>query len=359
MAGPCLPNYDLLAQIGAGCGTKLTKGKGKKVYTSVLQAMRVLDEQNHLSRFSWEMTAFYGIDPNLVERILYYRGTGILWFNKELDKFMFTPYVGKGLDVYGRYTSCSPLPFNGTTNDSDEDKQVYIPGFDLKPVYDLLDPTSREKDDWLDKCVIFYDYSKQIAQKPIPRQQLNEPICNAIAECIPFTRTTLINNTGVMGYKVESADDAKSVEDANDSMLTAALTGSRWVPIQNSITSQELSGGSTARVQDNLLVMEAFDNFRLSCHGIDNGGLFKKKSHMLESEQAMNNQDSSSVITDCLWNRRHACELAMSLYQMYMWCDISQGQSGFDRDMDGTLDTDQQPEDAYSTESRTEEEVVE
>ena len=276
MAGPSLPNYDLLMQMGAGCGTKLTKGKGKKVYTSVLQAMRVMDEQNYISRFSWEMREYYGIDPNLVERILYYRGTGILWFNKELDKFMFTPYVGKGLDVYGRYNSCSPLPFNGSTNDSDEDKQVYIPGFELKPVYDLVDPTAREKDDFLDKCVIFYDYSKQIAQKPIPRQKLNEPICIAISECIPFARTTLINNTGVMGYKVESADDAKSVENANDAMLTAALTGSRWVPIQNAITSQELSGGSTARVQDNLLVMEAFDNFRLQCMGISAGGVFPK-----------------------------------------------------------------------------------
>jgi hypothetical protein len=342
MAKPAVANIDLLMQMGLMplCGGELTKGKGKTVYGSVLQAVRVLDEQNHLSRFSWSMEAYYGIDDNLVERILYYRGSGILWYHDALEKFMFTPYVGKGLDVYGRYTKCIPLPFTGST--IDEEGTPYIPGLELTPVYDIQLEAPDNKS-LKDKCIIFYDYSKQLANKPIPRQQLNEPICRAISECIPFTRTTIINNTGITGYRVADQSDVGDVEEANDKILEAALSGKRWVALKNGINSEELSSGSgTAKVQDTLLVMEAFDNFRLSTHGIDNGGIFKKKSHMLESEQAMNNQDSSSVITDCLWNRRHACELAMSLYGLYMWCDISQSQAMYDRDMDGQLDTDQE-----------------
>ena len=341
MAQPYLPNYDLLQSLFPTVDVDGKKGR-KKTYVSVLQSIRVLDEQNHLSRFSWFVEHYYGLDPDLMERILYYRGTAILWFNKDLEKFMFTPFVGQGLDVYGRYTRCTPLPFTGSTSNSEDESRPYIPGLELTPIYDTnLEELSA--DELSTKCVIFYDYSKQLANKPIPRQVLNEPICRVIAECIPFTRTSVINNLGVIGYRVQDQSEVKSVDDANDAVVDAAISGKRWVAMKNDIPGVELPGGvvGSNRISDTLMVMEAFDNFRLSTHGIDNGGVFKKKAHMLESEQALNNQDSASVITNCLWNRRHSCELAMSLFELPMWVEISQGLSGFDRDMDYTLDTDQ------------------
>lgn len=343
MAKPAIPNIDLLIQMGfpRDVVEYYTSKKGRAAsYPSILQAMRVLDEQNHLSRFSWYVLSYYGLDPDLMERILYYRGTAILWYDRYSDIFRFTPYVGEGLDLYGRYQYCTPLPFVGSTGEDPDSHKPYIPDLKLKPVYDynLEDLTGNNLSD---VCVVFYDYSKQLAQKIIPRQILNDPICQAIAECIPFARTALINNTGVMGYRVQDQTEAGAVDDANRQVLNAALCGQRWIPIKNSIPAEEMRGGSSTAIQDNLLVMEAFDNFRLSTHGIDNGGLFRKKAHMLQSEQAMNNQDSSSVIHNCLWNRRNACSIAMSIWNLPIWVDISQGQSGFDRDADGQLDTDQ------------------
>ena len=54
------------------------------------------------------------MDGQLLERILYYRGQGAFFYMESLEKFFFLPFALDGeIDVYGRYTGITPLPFNG------------------------------------------------------------------------------------------------------------------------------------------------------------------------------------------------------------------------------------------------------
>lgn len=207
---------------------------------SLLAALRVLDETDAVNRFRW-FNLPDGIDENLIERIMFYRGQGALFYMKELKKFFFLPFTlttdgeTSSIDVYGRYTAIAPLPFNGR---GEADDKVWIPGLTKKPYYDIIlpdDELSKQRDAFFDGCVILTDYTRQISQTVIPRQQLNEPLLNVMSECIPLMRTAMIANTGVAGLKVGNEDEESNVDAAAAAVYKAALTGKPWVPIVGSV----------------------------------------------------------------------------------------------------------------------------
>ena len=112
-------------------------------------------------------------------------------------------------------------------------------------------------------CVTLYDYSRQISQTILPRQQLNEPILDVMAECIPFMRTALTNETGVLGMRVNSQDEYSNVAAANNTLKDAALNNKRYAPIVGNIEFQELTGGTPGESADFMQALESLDNFRL------------------------------------------------------------------------------------------------
>ena len=70
--------------------------------------------------------------------------------------------------------------------------------------------------------------------------------------------------------------------------------------------------------------MQSLDNYRLSLYGLDNGGLFQKKSHMLEAEQKLNAGTTGLVLRDSLQNRQDACNIINSIWGLGMWCEPSE-----------------------------------
>ena len=87
----------------------------------IKKQLRIVDEQDAVNMFTWYNLP-PGLNARLIERILYYRGQAMLFFLK--DKFYFLPYALNGtIDVYGRFTGVTPLPFNGTSNDGGKGKE--------------------------------------------------------------------------------------------------------------------------------------------------------------------------------------------------------------------------------------------
>ena len=104
-----------------------------------------------------------------------------------------------------------------------------------------------------------------------------------------------------------------------------------------------LTGGATGKAEEFLLAMQALDNFRLSLYGLDNGGLFQKKSHMLESEQQMNAGHAKGPLNNGLSIRQHSCDIANSIWGIGMACEISESSMGADFNGDGlAYDTEDQ-----------------
>ena len=333
-----LTDPTMLIQAGidpkTGLPLKVANMMDCKLKDSIRKTLRILDEQNAINRYTWYNLP-NGLDGQLLERILYYRAQGMLFYMPLDEKFYFLPYALDGsIDVYGRFTGVTPLPFNGVAKDK-EDK-AWIVGLIRKPVYDIVD----EIDDNFNPdecCVLLSDYSKQLSQINISRQILQDPILDAMAEAFPFARTNLIANSGVKGMRVNDEDQKASVDLAAKSVERAALNGKPWVPIVGNIEWQELTDGSTLKSEEFLMYMQALDNFRLSLYGLSSGGLFQKKSHMLESEQQMNEGNVGLVYQDGLTLRQKFCDIVNSIWGLGISCEASEVVVGVDQTMDGEI----------------------
>lgn len=304
----------------------------------IRKTLRILDEQNAINRYTWYNLP-NGLDGQLLERILYYKGQAAFFYMPTDGSFYFLPYALDGtIDVYGRYQGITPLPFNGTAKDR---KDAWITGLIRKPVYDIILDDEETEDIFNNGCVLLSDYSKQISQTNIPRQILQEPILDAMAEAFPFARTNLITNSGVKGMRVNDEDQKTTVKTASRSVKDAALVGDPWIPIVGNVEFQELTDGSALKSEEFLLYMQSLDNFRLSLYGLSSGGLFQKKSHMLESEQQMNEGNVGLVYQDGLTIRQKFCDMVNSIWGLGIWCEASETVVGVDQNMDGEISDNQ------------------
>ena len=338
MSGPKITPLELYIQAGIDPKTGLPlKANNQPVYLTdnIKKQLRIVDEQDALNRYAWYNLP-YGLNANLIERILYYRGQGIMFYMEADDRFYFLPYTLNGsIDVYGRYTAVTPLPFNGSTA-ADKKERPWIEGLIKIPRYDImLDATP---DEVIASCVILRDYSQQQSQTVLSRQVLNDPLLDIMAECIPMMRTALINSTGVKGMRVTNEDEESNVKAANLSIQRAAMTGEGWVPIVGKLDFQDLTAGAIAKSEEFLLAMQSLDNYRLSLYGLDNGGLFQKRSHLLEAEQRMNNGNSGILLQDGLYQRQQFCDIVNSWFGLQIYCEISETVNNIDNNGDFVID---------------------
>lgn len=311
---------------------------------NIKKNLRIVDEQDAINCFTWYNLPS-GINSRLLERILYYKGQGMFFYMEDVNKFFFLPYALDGtIDVYGRFTSVTPLPFNGTTK-ADEKEKPWIQGLRRECVYEVELPENYIAEDGTvqvdkiletqnNKCVLLHDYTQQVSQTNISRQILNDPILDVMSEMVPFARTALLNGTGVQGMRVTTEDEAANVELASQALNTAALTGKKWIPIVGNVEFQDLVGGNLAKAEEYFLALQSIDNLRLSFYGLDNGGLFQKKSHMLEAEQEMNAGNVGLIMRDRLQNRQDFCTLVNSIWGLNIWCEVSEAALGLDLDGD-------------------------
>lgn len=316
MAKPRIPDIHTIIQAGMdpktglpirmSCGKATTKEDLKK-------ALRIIDEQDAVNRYVW-----YNLPCNItsqeLERMLYYKGQLAFFYMADLDEFYFMPYALDGtIDFYGRYNTIHPVPMTSGTDDKAGKAQAeYLAQLKLKCVYGInIDEVDLAK--FTESAVLLHDYTKQLSQTILPRVSINEPILDMMAECPAYMRTALIEGTGISGVRVNDADQQAAVMEGANSMQDAALTGTPWVPIVGNIEFQELTPGQVTKSEEYMLAMQSLDNLRLSTYGIDNGGLFEKKAHELQSEADINGGPVGLVMQDGLSIRQNFCNIVNSI----------------------------------------------
>lgn len=136
--------------------------------------------------------------------------------------------------------------------------------------------------------------------------------------------------------RVAQEDDYSNVEAASRSIDRAALAGRKFVPIVSPIEFQELTGEAVSKSEEFLLAMQGLDNYRLSTYGIKNGGLFQKKAHMLQEEQEAAGV-SNSAMQDGLNLRQEFCDIVNSIWDLGVWCEVSEPQLEADYNGDGLM----------------------
>lgn len=332
---PFLPDIQTIISMGINPKTGLpyklgdasSKGDIKKI-------LRIIDEQDAVNRYKW-----YNLPCNIssqeLERMLYYKGQICFFYSKDLDEFYFMPYALDGnLDFYGRYVTIHPIPMNGSGEQDNRELKAalkaqadYLSTIKLKCTYGIVLPEDLKLEDLTNRCVLLKDYTNQLAPMIIPRQVINDPICDVEAECIPYMRTNLIASSGVKGMRVSDANQQDDVFTANEQIKTAALTGQMNVPIVGTIEFQELASQIGAKPAEFMLAMQSLDNFRLSTFGLENGGLFEKKQHILESENQVNQQNVGLVMQDGLSIRQNFCTIVNSIWGLGIWCEPSENET--------------------------------
>lgn len=340
--GPYLPNLEPIVAAGIDPKTGLpvrmaSPYEGKK--PEIKKQLRILDEQNAVNRYTWYNLPL-DITSQELERLLYYYGQLCFFYLPEMEKFYITKYALDGtIDFYGRYNTVHPVPIASGMDEKDErfkNLSDYLANVKLNVLYDV--PWKEDVNFFEGKhCVLLHDYTKQLGQNIIARQIIQEPILDIMADCIPFMRTNLLNSTGVMGLRIPNQNDTASVEEASRAIDAAALCGKKYVGIVGNTEFQELTGGNLAKSEEFMLAMQSLDNYRLSLYGLDNGGLFQKKSHMLAAEQEMNAGATSIPLQDGLSIRQHFCNVVNSVTGVGTSCEIAESVLGADMNGDGVI----------------------
>ena len=342
---PKMVDLDLLIQAGIDPKTGLPRkmAKRKNLKPEIKRALRIIDEQDAVNRYVW-----YNLPNNItsqeLERMLYYKGQLCFFYMKELDQFFFMPYALDGtIDFYGRFNRIHPVAMTSGTEDKNGKAQAQLLSeIKLDVLYGI--PIPKEGDtvesfmkSLENKCVLLYDYSKQLSQTITPRVEVNDAILDVMAECVPFMRTSLLLSTGVKGMRVQNGDDWTNVQDANRSVEDAALSGDPYIPMVGITEFQDLQNGQVAKSEEYMLAMQSLDNLRLSTYGIDNGGLFEKKAHELQTEADINGGPVGLVLQDGLSIRQDFCNIVNSIWGLGLWCEPAENITGADMNGDGLM----------------------
>ena len=359
MAAPRLPDIDTLRAMGFKpeqvdklCRYIGTIGPSFDRVDAIKKILRKNDRQQFINRYRWENLP-NDLTGEFIERVLYYKYSGIFFYIKDLNTFNFLPYVGTGLDEKGRYTMCRPLPFNGKSEkDADGKYQVYIPGLTFKPIYDITKTEPRTEMDIkgesfdvtpaLDGCIILNSYCRDLSQRAIPEQAMIDPLLDMMAEAAPLARTNLFANAGTKGMRVNNNDEQSNVEAANNSLERAALTGKRFIPIVGMSEFQEFANDGSADGEQFFLYMQALDNIRLQSYGLKNNGLFEKNQYINNTMAGNIQANVGQIYEDGLKIRQDFCDFVNATWGLGISCSASETVTNSDTNMDGeTLDDNQ------------------
>ena len=346
---PTLPNLDPYIAAGIDPKTGLPRKMGgvdSRLKEEIRKFIRVQDEQDAVNRYQWYNLPA-GLSSQELERMLYYKGQLCFFYNEALNQFYFLPYALSGtIDLYGRFNTSHPVPLaEGTTQD--EKQQVkriadWLSQLDLQVAYDIILPEELTINHLTGSTVILRDYTNQLSQTIIPRQQLNDALVDLEADCPCFMRTALLNGTGVRGVRVNNEDEAFQVFEASKSMNDAALTGNKYIPmVGDGLDFQDFTDGTIAKSEEFLLAMQSLDNIRLAGFGIENGGIFQKNERKLVAEQDMAAGTVSFALQDGLAQRQRFCDIVNSIWGIGIACEVSEVASGMDKNGDMEISQEQ------------------
>jgi len=345
--GPRMFDGELMRKLGINQKVKQVNENSSVIYgssyskTEINKLLRIIDEQDAINRYLWINIAC-DLTSQELERLLYYKGSLIFFYCEPLNKFLVTPYALDGsIDFYARYNYVKPVPFaSGKDSDREDDlrdktQAAILSTMRLKVIKEVVLPEELTYELLTGSAVIIRDYTNQLSQTNIARSILNDELISMMSDCFPLLETNLIMGSGILGVKVDSSDEKDEVKAMAQAVYNAALNKNPYVAMTALKDPKELVGGTRNKPEDYLLAFQSLDNFRLSTYGIANGGVYEKKAHTLESENAINYSTVMSSYEDGLKQRQNSCDIINSIWGLNIWCDASEASLGVDRDGDG------------------------
>lgn len=286
-------------------------------WSSQLALLRINDLQQFVRRFNTVGLPPY-IRPDLVERIMYYRATAMLFI--EGDRFYMLPWAPvEKIDCYGRWQYAKPLVFGGSA--STEDKE-FLTSKKYKIVWDISEKLTEEDlktyegegeqkrlvseaDGW---CVILYDRSQQLnSDERLSRRQLIEPVLQQQIELLQMINVANFKSLAI--DIISTPTEKKLVTEVGLSQMKKDVLAS-GVPLyvmNGTINKNSLQAGTynhTLWAQ-----WTALDNYRLYTMGVTNSG-GDQSDYKSISEVKAGQNGISSILRDALEQREQTYTLA-------------------------------------------------
>ena len=298
-------------------------------YDSLFNIMREQNKIETIERYMWVNVPF-GLTQDIIERILFYRGKGIFYFNDKVDKFQFLPFALNGvIDEYGRYTACNTLPFTGTDSEEKGKKKknqtlVYQ---NLDIVYDL--PYDKETFENINKHktvgIILNDSSLSVSQQPVIRFNYVKPVLHMLATLMQIINTAMFGNADHNLLQIENESELDSMNTQIAAINQDILNGKRFTPIVGKLPITPLKTTNSADLEGLFNTFNSLTNFLKSITGVANPGVFDKKAHLLQDEQALNGSNADDIYYNGLRVRQEFCLMVQAYYQYPIWCESKRG----------------------------------
>lgn len=295
-------------------------------YDSLFGIMRHHNMIETLERYMW-VNLPPGLTQDIVERVLFFRGKGILYYNDNVDKFQFLPFALNGLiDEYGRYLKVNTLPFVGVdetenTNNNKKKLEKFVYEeldvvYDLPYTKDMLERIRNRK-----PCgIIINDNSLGASQSPVIRNLYVLPVLRILSTLIQIINTAIFGCADHSLIQVQSEAELNSLNEQIEAINQDILHGKRFTGVVGAIPIQPLKTNNTANVEGLFQTFNSMTNFLKSITGIANPGVFDKKAHLLQEEQQLNGSNADDAYYNGLRLRQEACILFQAYYGYPTWC---------------------------------------
>lgn len=306
-------------------------------------------EQNRIEimeRYMWINVPF-GISADIIERILYYRGRGVFYYNEELEKFQFLPFALHDIvDEYGRFTMCNSLVFTGSDSEKkDKKREIRAVKENIELVYDL--PYNKEMLENIRKKknygIILNDSSLGLSQQPIIRANYVRPVLHLMATMMQIINTAIFGAADHSLLQVETEAEYEALNAQIDAINQDILKGRRFTGIVGTFPINPIKTSSTYDVEGLFATYNSLSNLLKTINGIANPGLFDKKAHLLQEEQNLNETNADDIYYNGLRMRQEFCLMIQAYYGYPVWCSSKRTiteQQAFDMAQGETTDPD-------------------
>ena len=299
-------------------------------YDSLFNIMREQNKIETIERYMWVNVPF-GITADIIERLLFYRGKGVFYFNDKVGKFQFLPFALNGvIDEYGRYTKCNTLPFTGVDTDEKKKKKTQSLVYEnLELVYDLPydEETFKKINQQKTFGIVMNDSSLSVSQQPIIRYNYVKPVLHMMATLMQIINTAMFGNADHNLLQIENEGELDSVKTQIEAINQDILRGNRFTPIVGKLPITPLKTTNSADLEGLFNTFNSLNNFLKSITGVANAGVFDKKAHLLQDEQKLNGSNADDVYYNGLRLRQEFCLMVQAYYQYPIWCESKRGMS--------------------------------
>lgn len=295
------------------CGPK--KGFAEDpVINKIGDSFSIIDYQQYLTRFKWNNLP-EGLDSELIERILYYSGSAMFFYIKELDRFYFLPYgmsgeeTETGIDFYGRFKRIKPYSFNGSTDGSGETKadgkksraNLYLSTQIRDNIIDIpmVTDADQAKKIYENGAVICWDYTPGLAYYATSRNRIARSYIKYMQKVLVQTKSALINSSGFNLFATDGEQNNDIMQLQIDAINEDREKGKLAAVVSKLLGNIEnLQSNAPAAMQDFWASLQSVDNLRLKSMGIQNDGMQQKTEYQNIQEQSMDINDALQVY----WN---------------------------------------------------------